>query len=74
MLIQLFPENIRLFVGELTIGKPGVSAGPRNTVQFEFSNTPSPAETTRQGFLEYSRDAGKGVDIHPAIRLKPTDS
>jgi|GEM_PF-4459631 len=74
MSIQLFPDNIRLFVGELTIGKPGVSAGPRNTVKFEFSNTPSPAETAHRGFLEYSRDAGKGVDIQQAIRLKPTDS
>ncbi len=62
-----YPENIRRFVGELTIGKPGVKAGHLNTAPFAFVDPPFPAEAAFLAFLEYSRDAGKGVELFSAV-------
>jgi hypothetical protein len=67
-----YPDNIRRFVGELTIGKPGVPAGQRNLAPFDYVDPPFPAETAFLAFLEYSRDAGKGVEMLSAVPVSTT--
>ncbi len=69
MTMLYFPDNIRLFVGELTIGKPGVSDDQRDTAPFDFVAPPFPAETAFLAFLEYSRNTGKGVEMVSAAGL-----
>jgi len=70
MSIQLFPENIRRFVGELTIGRPDGTAGGRDPVRFEYVDPPFPAESSFQAFLNYSHDVRKGVDMCSTVFQK----
>ena len=69
MTMLYYPENIRRFVGELTIGKPEVSVGQMDAAPFDFVDPPFPAETAFRAFLEYSRDAGKGVEMVSAAGI-----
>jgi hypothetical protein len=67
-----YPDNIRRFVWELTNGKPGGLAGKMDTAPFDFVDPPFPAETAFLAFLEYSRDAGKGVEMLSAVPVSTT--
>ena len=69
MTMLYYPDNIRRFVEELSLGKPGLSAAQMDTVCFENVDPPFPAETAFRVFLEYSRNAGKGVEKVPAAGL-----
>ena len=69
MTMLYYPENIRRFVGELTFGKPEISASQTDTVPFECVDPPFPAETAFLAFLDYSHDAGKGVEMVPAATI-----
>ncbi|MGB7540018.1 MAG: hypothetical protein WBM17_15870 [Anaerolineales bacterium] len=74
MSIQLFPENIRRFVGELTIGEPDGTAGGRDPVRFEYVDPSFPAEKSYQAFLDFSRDGRKGVDMCSTVFQKTAGS
>ncbi len=69
-----YPDNIRRFVGELTIGKPGVSDNQMDTASFDYVDPPFPAEIAFLAFLEYSPDAGKGVDKCTTVFQKTAGS
>jgi hypothetical protein len=70
MSIQLFPENIRRFVGELTIGEPFGTAGGRDSAQFEYVDPFFPAEKSYQAFMDFSRGGRKGVDMCSTVFQK----
>jgi hypothetical protein len=74
MSIQLFPDNIRRFVGELAIGRPEGAAGGRDPVQFEYVDPSFPAEKSFQAFLDFSRGGRKGVDMRSTVFQKTAGS
>ena len=69
MAMLYYPENIRRFVGELSIGRPDGMAGGRDPVRFEYVDPPFPAKTAFQDFLEYFREPRKGVEMVSAAGL-----
>jgi hypothetical protein len=70
MVMQLYPENIRRFVGELTTGKPGAPAVWKVPGIFEQVDPSFPAEGAYQAFLHLCRQNRKGVEMCSTVVQK----